>query len=147
MLKRLLASAAAAALFAAPAFAMKAPREESPAPEELLRAMGYGADEGELKEAIAEAERHPLGTAQNPVRVGGPEGERAYIVRLRCADGSTPKVGPRGSAGIGAFGTIIEIYPLDCGASAPGRTDLVMDMYHEEHVEDRAPAGFAITPR
>lgn len=147
MLRHLLASATAATLLTAPAFAMKPPREESPAPEALLRALGYGVDEGELKEAIIEAERHPLGTAENPVRVGGPEGERAYIARLRCADGSTPKVGQRGSAGIGAFGTIIDIYPLDCGAAAPGRSGLVMDMYHEEHVEDRAPAGFTITPR
>ncbi|MGS1016636.1 hypothetical protein [Allosphingosinicella humi] len=147
MLRHLLASATAAALLAAPAFGMKPPREESPAPEELLRAIGYGVDEGELKEAIAEADRHPLGTAENPVRVGGPQGERAYIARLRCADGAAPKIGQRGSAGIGAFGTIIDIYPLDCGAAAPGRTNLVMDMYHSEHVEDRAPAGFTITPR
>lgn len=144
MLKHLLASAMATALLAAPAFGMKPPREESPAPAELLRAPGDGTDDAELQQAIAAADRHPLGTAENPVRVGGPEGERAYIARLRCADGTLPKVGQRGSAGVGAFGTIVAVYPLDCGASAPGRIDLIMDMYHSEHVEDRAPAGFAI---
>ncbi|HEY1145529.1 MAG TPA: hypothetical protein VGE84_04240 [Allosphingosinicella sp.] len=147
MLKHLLASAMAIALLAAPAFGMKPPREESPAPEELLRALGDATEEAELQAAIAAADRHPLGTAENPVRVGGPEGERAYMARLRCADGNAPKVGQRGSAGVGAFGTIVDVYPLDCGASAPGRTDLVMDMYHSEHVEDRAPAGFAIARR
>ena len=147
MLRYLLASAMAAALLAAPAFGMKPPREDSPAPEELLRAIGYGTDDVELQEAIAAADQHPLGAAENPVRVGGPEGERAYIARLRCADGTVPKVGQRGSAGVGAFGTIVNVYPLDCGTAAPGCSDLVMDMYHSEHVEDRAAAGFAIAGR
>jgi hypothetical protein len=113
-------------------------------PEELLRELGFGVSDAELERAVAAAAAHPLGTAQNPVRVGGPAGERAYVARLRCADGSRPKVGQRSSAGIGAFGTIVDLYPLDCGAAAPGRFELVMDMYHAEHREDRAPAGFIL---
>ena len=123
------------------------PREELPAPEELLEALGLGTSDAELARAVAAADTHPLGTAANPVRVGGPEGERAYIARLRCADGSAPRVGPRGSAGVGAFGSIVDAYPLDCGAAAPGKVSLVMDMYHSEHAEDRAPPGFSIQPR
>ena len=93
---------------------------------------------------IAAAAAFPLGSAENPVRVGGPEGERGYLSRLRCSDGSTPRLGGRSDRGVGAFGSIVAAYRLDCGAAA---AELVMDMYHGEHVEDRAPPGFAITPR
>jgi hypothetical protein len=116
-------------------------------PEQLLADLGPGESDAELEQAVAAAAAFPLGTIENPVRVGGPHGERAYIARLRCADGSRPRIGQRSSAGIGAFGTIVAIYPLDCGAAAPGKVGLVMDMYHEEHREERVPAGFAIDPR
>lgn len=137
---------AAALLAAAPAFAEPKPGDRTMSPEQMLREFGLAADQDDLREAIAAAAAHPLGTAENPVRVGGPEGERAYIARLRCADGSAPAVGQRANAGVGAFGTIVDVYPLDCGAAAPGRFALVMDMYHEEHREERAPAGFALAP-
>ena len=134
-------------LLASPAAADPKPGDRTMTPEQLLAQLGIGVSDEELERAVAAASAHPLGSAENPVRVGGPEGERAYIARLRCADGAAPRVGQRGSAGVGAYGTIVDLYPLDCGAAAPGRFGLVMDMYHEEHREDRAPAGFAITPR
>ncbi len=93
---------------------------------------------------IAAAAAFPLGSVQNPVRVGGPQGERGYLSRLRCADGSAPRLGARSERGVGAFGSVVAAYRLDCGA---GAADLVMDMYHDEHVEDRAPPGFTIQPR
>ncbi len=130
----------------AAAAAEKKVGERTASPEQILSMLGNGVSDEELDQAVAEASAHPLGTARNPVRVGGPQGERAYIARLRCVDGSRPKVGQRGSAGVGAFGTIVDVYPLDCGGAAPGRFDLVMDMYHEEHKEQRAPAGFTIDP-
>lgn len=113
-------------------------------PEAMLAEIGLAPDQDDLAAAVAAANAHPLGSIENPVRVGGPEGERAYIARLRCADGSAPRVGQRGSMGIGAFGTIVDGYPLDCGAAAPGRVTVIMDMYHDEHREDRAPPGFVI---
>jgi hypothetical protein len=116
-------------------------------PAALLAELGLAPDQDDLAVAIAEADKHPLGSLQNPVRVGGPGGERAYIARLRCSDGSAPRVGQRGNMGVGAFGTIVDSYPLDCGGAAPGKTNLVLDMYHEEHVENRAPPGFTIQPR
>jgi len=116
-------------------------------PEAVLNALGLAPEDDDLAAAVAAANAHPLGTMQNPVRVGGPAGERAYIARLRCGDGSAPKVGQRGSMGIGAFGTIVDGYPLDCGSAAPGKVTLIMDMYHSEHREDRAPPGFTIQPR
>jgi hypothetical protein len=93
---------------------------------------------------IAAAAAFPLGSAQNPVRVGGPAGERAYLSRLRCADGASPRLGARSDGGVGAFGSLVAAYRLECAA---GATNVVIDMYHEEHVEDRAPPGFSIIPR
>ena len=135
----------AAALAAVPAAAKeKVGQRDEASMRELMRELGAAPSDPELEAAVAAAAQHPLGTIRNPVRVGGPEGERAYIARLRCAGGARPSVGPRASAGVGAFGTIVDVYPLDCGAAAPGRFDLIMDMYHDEHREDRAPAGFSI---
>ena len=137
----------AAAMFVAmPAVAQEL-GERTRSPQSMLPALGLAPDQDDLGEAIAAAAAHPLGSLQNPVRVGGPPGERAYIARLRCADGNAPRVGERAGGGVGAFGSIVAVYPLDCGAAAPGRTQLNLDMYHEEHREDRAPPGFAIVPR
>lgn len=138
----MLAACALAAL-AAPASAQKLGERTTP-PEQLLAELGLGVSDEELARAIAAASAFPLGTAENPVRVGGPDGERAYIAHLRCADGKPPAAGQRASAGVGAFGTIVDRFPLDCGAAAPGKTMIVLDMYHEEHVETRAPAGFTL---
>jgi hypothetical protein len=116
-------------------------------PGQVRNEIALESDEADFAEALAAAKAHPLGTAGNPVRVGGPTGEHAYIARLRCTDGSQPKIGPRSAMGVGAFGTIVDGYPLDCGAAAPKGTVLIMDMYHAEHVENRAPPGFTIAPR
>lgn len=142
---RLLTCAVLLVLSATPAFAQEL-GERTTSPQAMMAELGLAPGQDDLAEAIAAAQAHPLGTMENPVRVGGPEGERAYILRLRCSDGSTPRIGPRSNAGVGAFGTVVDAYVLDCGAAAPGRTELVMDMYHDEHREDRAPSGFTITP-
>ncbi len=106
---------------------------------------GFGPPPVEVERRVERARDLSLGTAENPVRVGGPSGEHAYIARLRCADGSRPRVGQRHNDGVGAFGTIVDVWPLDCGDVAPGRFELVMDMYHPDHDETRAPAGFTLT--
>ena len=137
---------AAAAILAAPLSA-KPPREQSPVSRDVLALAGAGNSDAAIAEAIAAANAHPLGTADNPVRVGGPEGERAYLARLRCGDGSVPRIGTRADAGTGAFGTLVAAFPIDCGAAAPGKASIVMDMYHEENSEDRAPPGFGIAAR
>jgi hypothetical protein len=115
-------------------------------PQQLLGQAAAGDVMAEIEAQAAAAAVHPLGTAENPVRVGGPEGERAYLARLRCANGRTPEVGARREAGVGAYGSVVASYPLDCGAGASGRASVVLDMYHEEHRETRAPAGFTIVP-
>lgn len=136
--------AASAALLVSPAHAAQKLGERTATPERILEQMGLGVSDAELERAVAAAAAHPLGSLENPVRVGGPQGQRAYMARLRCSNGERPAIGPRKPAGIGAFGTIVDLYPLDCGAAAPGGFGLVMDMYHDGHRESRAPAGFTI---
>ncbi len=134
----------AATLGATAASAQPRPGDRTTSPEQMLNELGEV--DSDYEQVVAEASKHPLGSVANPVRVGGPEGERAYLARLRCAGGARPSIGQRRSGGIGAYGTIVDLFPLDCGAAAPGRYDLVMDMYHEEHREPGAPPGFAIDP-
>jgi hypothetical protein len=120
----------------------KPPREESPAPRDILATVGSGNTDAELQRSIAAASAHPLGTAENPIRVAGPEGARAYVARLRCANGAAPAIGAKRSGGIGGHGSVVDLYPLDCGPATPGKVDLLVDIYHEENVETGAPAGF-----
>ena len=114
-------------------------------PQNMVAEMGLAPDQDDLAAAIVAANAHPLGSRENPVRVGGPDGERAYIARLRCADGNAPRVTNGVEMGVGAFGSIVDGFRLDCGAAQPGQTTLLMDKYHEENREDRAPPGFTLT--
>lgn len=97
-----------------------------------------------LDRLIATAAAHPLGSPKNPVRAQAPEGQRAYLARLRCSDGSAPRFERRGNVGFGVFGNIVDDYSVDCGAAAPGRVSIMMDMYHPGHVEQRPVPGFSI---
>jgi hypothetical protein len=132
-----------AALFAGPAFAAP-PRQESPAPAETVRAFGQGSSDEAMASAIAAANAYPLGTLQNPIRVAGPNGARAYIARLRCADGSPPAAGREIPGSADAFGTLTTVIPLSCG-SAPA-VSFVFDFYQEEYRETRPPSGFSLAP-
>jgi hypothetical protein len=139
---RFLPLIAVSLLLAAPASAQRLGARTA-TPESMVAQMSPASPEEEMRALVAAADAHPLGTVENPVRVGGPEGERAYLAKLRCADGSAPRVGARREAGAGAFGSVVGAYEVFCGAAA-GR--IVFDMYHEEHVETRAPAGFTLQP-
>lgn len=140
-----LAALIAAALAASTQTASPPLGQRTTAPQQMLQGLAAGLSEEEA--IIAAAQSRPLGTMDNPVRVGGPEGEQAYLARLRCGDGSAPRIGQPESMGPGAFGSLVDGYALDCGSAAPGRFTVVMDKYHDEHREDRAPAGFTILPR
>lgn len=136
---------AAAAVLLVPAVPAPALAQElgarTASPEAMAAGMNQASPEEEMRALAAAAAAHPLGTAENPVRVGGPEGERAYLGHLRCGDGSAPRIGARREAGVGAFGSVVAAYEVTCGAAAG---PIVFDMYHEEHVETRAPAGFTL---
>ena len=115
--------------------------ERTTSPADMAAQMSNTSPEEEMRRLIAAAEAHPLGTVENPVRVAGPDGERAYLARLRCADGSAARIGRRSAAGIGAFGSVVAAFEVTCS----GRTErIVFDMYQEEYVETRPPTGFTL---
>lgn len=132
------------AVLAAAAPPQQAPRRQSPVPRDMLASVGAGNTDEAIQQAIAAAGAHPLGTPSNPIRVGGPEGAQAYLAALRCGDGKSPRVGAPRQGSVGAFGSVLQLYPIDCGSAAPGRMELNVDLYQEEHKETRAPAGFQI---
>ncbi|MDE1467338.1 hypothetical protein [Aurantiacibacter sp. D1-12] len=82
-----------------------------------------------------------LGTLSNPVLTRGPSGERAYLDRLRCADGSAPTYHRQGSGGGGRDGHIVDFYEVTCTGQEP--VIVVMDMYHSNG-ENRPVPGFTI---
>lgn len=136
--------AAALLALAASAAAAEKPGDRTVSPGQMLGQMAPVDPRAENAAIAAAAAVHPLGSAQNPVRVAGPAGARDYLTRLRCSDGSRPVQGPHGPGAVGAYGSLTEAYPLDCGAAAPGRVVLALDLYHEEDAESRAPAGFTL---
>ncbi|MDB5694018.1 MAG: hypothetical protein JWO81_3081 [Alphaproteobacteria bacterium] len=146
MRKSLILFLLAATLAAPAAWAQKLGQRTAP-PEQAMAGIGEGSSDAEYERELAAAAAFPLGSLQNPVRVAGPEGERAYLARLRCADGAIPRIGAQRPGAAGGFGNIVEIAPLDCGAAAPGRTEIFLDIYHEEHVETAAPPGLRFMPR
>lgn len=111
----------------------------------ILRAAGrHGLTGDDLVKAIKDADAHPLGSYKNPVRVSSPAGERAYLSRLMCADGRHAGFERGGSTGMGPFGTILDVYAVDCADTPTAR--VYMDMYHSDYVETRAVPGFTIKP-
>lgn len=115
-------------------------------PRQMMEELGVAPSRQDVARAVERARNEPLGSSRNPVRVSGVGGEHAYIARLRCGDGSRPRVGNRYNAGVGVFGSIVDVWPLDCGSATPGRFELVLDMYHDNYEETHAPAGFSLTP-
>lgn len=99
-----------------------------------------------LEQLIAKAQAHPLGSEQNPVRAEMPQGQRAYLNRLRCADGKRPAFERVGSFGVGVYERIIDGYEVLCDGSSPAKSMIYMDMYHPGHREPAAVAGFTIDP-
>jgi hypothetical protein len=121
----------------------KSPEKALPegSPEALMALLG-GAPKQTRSDA--QIEEHPLGTAENPVRVGGPAGERAYLARLRCEDGRYPEFERAGSVGVGPWGYIMDAYSVDCPSGQ--KATVYMDMYHSTHREDRPVPGFTLEP-
>lgn len=90
-----------------------------------------------------EIHKHPLGTAENPVRVYMPGGEKDYLSRLECAGGGSPAFDRVGSKGTGPYGTVLDLFKVRCPG---GETRQVyMDMYHPKHRETRSLPGFEMS--
>lgn len=106
----------------------------------MMRSFGSGGSTGKaLEQAIAKAAAHPLGSKDNPVRADMPDGERAYLARLRCPDGRAPAYERSGSTGVGPYGYILDVYAVTCAGKAP--QSIFLDMYHR-HVEAAPVPGF-----
>ena len=94
------------------------------------------------QESSSEKTSGALGTKTNPVRCEAPRGERAYLNRLRCANGKRPDYSRIGSFGIGPYGNILDGYRVKCEGS--NEVTVFMDMYHDGYVEKEAVPGFTI---
>jgi hypothetical protein len=97
-----------------------------------------------LERAIEKASAHPLGSAENPVRAHRPQGQGAYLARLRCADGKAPAFYRQGNFGIGVYDNIVDGYRVTCKGSTPESSLIYMDMYHEGYKENAAVPGFTL---
>ena len=91
-----------------------------------------------------ELAKHPLGSKENPVRVGGPAGQRDYLRRLVCENNEPVSTFNRqGNAGPGPFGSIIDIYEVICDTDKGAvKHTVYLDMYHGDYEETRPAAGF-----
>lgn len=120
------------------------PQEDMPpgSPEALMQTLSGG--KSRPKPSQVELDKHPHGSRENPVRVGGPGGERAYLARLRCADGRHPEFERGGSVGVGPWGYILDAYSVTCASGE--KATVFMDMYHSQHREERTVPGFTIEP-
>lgn len=97
-----------------------------------------------LLSACATTETGPtaLGSEASPIKAFRPDGQRAYLVRLVCADGTSPTFARVGSFGQHRDGHIFDGFEVTC-RDQPSRM-IFMDMYHPGHVENRAPEGFSL---
>src|SRR5689334_2987149 len=60
----------------------------------------------ELDKALEKASAYPLGSRENPVRASHPQGQRAYLNRLRCSGGDRPTYSRAGNLGPGVYQNI-----------------------------------------
>lgn len=88
--------------------------------------------------------KHPLGSAENPIRVDGPSGQRGYLKRLVCDNNEPVSAFERvGNAGAGPFGSIMDIYEVVCDTNKGAvKHSVYLDMYHGDYEETRPAAGF-----
>lgn len=93
---------------------------------------------------VSKTDKFPLGSKENPVRVGGPEGQRNYLSRLICDNNEQVSAyGRVGSSDIGPYGGIMDIYEVICDTDKGAiKHEIFLDMYHDNHIETRPAAGF-----
>lgn len=96
----------------------------------------------QYEKMVKKAYKNPLGSKKNPVRTDAVAGQREYLQRLRCGDGSSPQYRRDGNVGSGVYGYIVDAYIVDCGSAAPGATTIYMDLYHGGYVEQELVKGF-----
>ncbi len=86
---------------------------------------------------------HKFGSYGNPVRVNMPSGEREYLAKLTCSDGSRIAYRRGGSAGVGPYGNMLDVYNVSCFIDSTLKEyQIYMDMYHPKHKENKAVEDF-----
>lgn len=113
--------------------------------EKSVELMMSGRMKGKaLDAALREAQKHPLGSAQNPVRADLNIGEHAYLNRLRCSDGVRPTYERPTTPGPGLYGSNVDTYDVLCANGEPKHTVVVMDGFFPGYIEKRSVEGYTI---
>jgi hypothetical protein len=113
--------------------------------EKSVELMMSGRMKGKaLDAALKEARKHPLGSAENPVRADLNIGEHAYLNRLRCSDGVRPTYERPTTPGPGIYGSNVDTYDVLCANGEPRHTIIVMDGFFPGYVEKKAVNGYTI---
>lgn len=125
------------------------PKQTSDKDENLASALSsiFG---DQIQPDMKEVEKHPLGSAKNPVRVSMPVGQYDYLSRLVCDNGEPVSAFSRdGSVGQGPYGSIMDLYTVICDTNQGAvEHSVYMDMYHPDNTETRPAVGFkALKPR
>lgn len=134
---------AGASLLTACATQPKQPTPQKASDEELTSALvALFGEKIQVDEKTLE--NIPLGTKENPVRVEGPMGQHDYLSRLVCDNNETVSAFQRsGSAGIGPFGNLTDLYEVICDTDKGAVSHSVfLDMYHGDYEETRPAVGF-----
>lgn len=121
-----------------------APSDTSAAYGNALEDMFGGVPQAKSDRIAATLAGKALGSAENPVRANMPQGQRAYLSRLRCDNGRAPTFERQGSAGMSPYGMVVDAYAVVCAGSKPASSVIYIDMYHPAHIETAAPPGFGI---
>lgn len=88
----------------------------------------------------------PLGCRSNPVKCHGPDGEHAYLNRLRGPGGRRLLYQRLGSLLIPSpYGNIVDLYLIGYEEARPIRR-VYMDMYFQGYIESRPIWGFHVEP-
>lgn len=125
------------------AMAQSTERGEPNGEQRMMESFGLKIpSDNDYEKMVKKAYKHPLGSEKNPVRADAASGQRAYLNRLRCADGSSPNYSRDGNVGAGPYGYIVDLYSVDCGDADPGATKIYMDLYHGGYAEQELVDGF-----
>lgn len=84
----------------------------------------------DIDKVARDASKYDLGSEENPVRTSGVAGQHMYLKDLRCADGKAPSYRRLGNGGPGVYGSIVDIYNVECAGSEPAESVIWMDLYH-----------------
>ncbi len=98
----------------------------------------------ELEAALKEAQKHPLGSDENPVRADLNIGEHAYLNRLRCSDGTRPTYERPKAPAPGIYHSAVDTYDVTCATGEPQHSVVVMDGFFPGYVEKKPVPGYTI---